>query len=196
MKFEYIGYRPIISQFGVCYKKGKNDKYVYLPYVYEILNAVSNEYDMEKNHTYTIKVDKSNISKLYNNLLGLNPKLDQEIIEKLENYKSNLEIKSNEIKDRKNFTQLEKDAYLNNLEYKKDYKINRAKNKIFYYTAVLAIANIIKHKKIKKLTIPFNGKFWHVLKTLQGVLSGEKVGTRLSITEKNGALVLIFTTSL
>ena len=40
MKFEYVGYRPIISHHGITFKQGKDDKFVYFPYVYEILNAL------------------------------------------------------------------------------------------------------------------------------------------------------------
>ena len=35
MKFEYVGYRPVISHNGVTFKQ-EDDKFIYLPYAYEI----------------------------------------------------------------------------------------------------------------------------------------------------------------
>ena len=43
MKFEYVGYRPIISHHGITFKQGKDDKFVYFPYVYEILNSLNQD---------------------------------------------------------------------------------------------------------------------------------------------------------
>ncbi|QKF73346.1 hypothetical protein AFAEC_1181 [Aliarcobacter faecis] len=196
MKFEYIGFRPIISQKGISFKQGKDDKYIYLPYAYELLDTVNSDYDVNKSHSYSIKIDKSNIDKLYKELLALNPNLKEDINSKLEEYKKQIEIKHNEIENRKNLSEIEKNIYLNNLKYMKDYRINRAKNKIFYYSAIYNIANLIRNKKIKKLDIPFNEKFWHTLKTLQGVLSAEKVNSNLTTYEKDGNIHLLFTTSL
>ena len=196
MNFNYVGFRPVISQYGISYKQGKDDKYIYLPYVYEVLNAVDSDYEVQRNHSYSIKIDNSNVNKLYKKILELDPKLEDDINFKLENYKKNLEIKSLEIENRRNISKIEKDTYINNLNYKKTYRINRAKNKIFYYSAILSIANLIKHKKIKRLNIPFNEKIWHILKTLQGVLFSQKISTKLYTQEKNGIPILIFDINL
>lgn len=196
MNFNYVGFRPVISQYGISYKQGKDDKYIYLPYVYELLNAVNSEFEVENNNSYIIKIDKLNVNKLYKKILELDPKLEDDINLKLENYKKNLKIESLEIKNRKDISKIEKEVYLNNLDYKKTYRINRAKNKIFYYIAILNIANLIKQKKIKKLNMPFNKKFWQILKTLQGVMFSQKITTKLYTQEKNGIVSLVFTINL
>lgn len=196
MKFEYVGYKPIINQHGVSFKQGKDDKYIYLPFIYEILDAVNSDYDTNKNRSYSIKIDNSNIDKLYKQLLSLNPDLENKINLELEEYKKHIQNKYNEIENRHNMNEIEKYVYINNLKSMEMYRINRAKNKIFYYAAVYAIANLIKIKKIKKLEIPFNEKFWHTLKTLQGVLSAERVSCNLVTYEKDNSINLIFTTNL
>lgn len=196
MNFKYVGFKPVISQYGISYKQGKDDKYIYLPYVYELLNAVNSEFEVENNNSYIIKIDKLNVNKLYKKILELDPKLEDDINLKLENYKKNLKIESLEIKNRKDISKIEKEVYLNNLDYKKTYRINRAKNKIFYYIAILNIANLIKQKKIKKLNMPFNKKFWQILKTLQGVMFSQKITTKLYTQEKNGIVSLVFTINL
>lgn len=196
MKFEYIGFRPVISQFGVSFKQGKDDKYVYLPFAYEILESVKGDFTSNKKHSTSVKVDNSNIDKLYKEVEVIFPNLKKEIIEKLDNYKENLDKKHNEIESRDHLNNIDKAIYLSNLEAMRDYRINRAKNKIFYYYAIAAIAELIKDNKIKKLNLPFNEQFWHVLKTLQGVLSSQKVNANIVTEESSNGFVLSFTTNL
>ena len=66
MKFEYVGYRPIISHHGITFKQGKDDKFVYFPYVYEILNSLNHEYTTNKNrYSTSINLENASIDKLY-----------------------------------------------------------------------------------------------------------------------------------
>ena len=196
MKFEYVGYRPIISQLGISFKQGKDDKYIYLPYVYELFHVVNSSYETNKNHSNSIKIENSNIEKLYKEILAINQNLDSEIESKLDSYKKHIKAKYEELENRDHMNEIDKNIYLSNLKFMENYRINRAKNKIFYYISIYTIASIIREKKIKKLEIPFNEKFWHTLKTLQGVLSSEKVSNNLSTFEKNGQIYLLFTTNL
>lgn len=196
MKFEYVGFRPVISQFGVSFKQGKDDKYIYLPYAYEILESVKGDFTSNKKHSMSVKIDSSNIDKLFKEVEAIIPTLEKDINEKLDNYKKHIENKYNEIESREHLNSIDKSIYLSNLDAMKDYRINRAKNKIFYYFAIAAIAELIKENKIKKLNLPFSEQFWHVLKTLQGVLSSQKVNANIVTEESNNGFVLSFTTNL
>ncbi|WP_418180726.1 hypothetical protein ACNSOL_01260 [Aliarcobacter lanthieri] len=196
MKLEYIGFRPIISQNGISFKQGKDDKFIYLPYVYEIINALSNNYEANKNHSYNIKIGSDNISKLYNKILDNFSNLDEDIEKKLTSYEKHLDLELENIENRTNLSDIEKEIYKTNLNLMRDYRIKRAKNKIFYYYSVLAIAETIKNNKIKEINIPFNEKFWHVLKTLQGVLASEKINSNVKVEYIDSNLRLKFLTSI
>ena len=37
MKIEYAGLKPVISEHGISFKDGKEDKYIYLSYAIDIL---------------------------------------------------------------------------------------------------------------------------------------------------------------
>ena len=52
MKIEYAGPRPIISQHGVQFKDGKEDKYVYLMISIQILQAIDKNYEGHKSYSY------------------------------------------------------------------------------------------------------------------------------------------------
>lgn len=196
MKFEYVGFRPIVSQHGISFKQGKDDKFVYFPYVYEIIDALNNNYEANKNYSYSIKLDNATINKLYEKVKIYFPNIEQEIKDKLNNYKKHLENEYEEIKEHSTLNSTDKSIYLTNLELMREYRTKRAKNKIFYYYAVASIAEIIKENRIKEIDIPFNEKFWHVLKTLQGILSSEKISSDIKTQYKNSTLLLKFKTSL
>ena len=61
MKFKYTGQKTIISQHGISFKQGKEDKYIFFPFVYEILKALNNNYESTKNYSYDIKKEELNI---------------------------------------------------------------------------------------------------------------------------------------
>lgn len=197
MKFEYVGYRPVISHNGVTFKQGKDDKFIYLPYAYEILNALNHEYTTNKNkYSNSINLDNSNIDKLYKVVETYFPDIEKSIEDKLKKYKEHLEEERENIISRPHLNDIEKNIFLSNLDLMKNYRINRAKNKIFYYFVIATIVEIIKEKRIKEIDIPYHNKFWHVLNTIQGVLSSEKINSNIKAVYLDTKLELKFTTSL
>ena len=197
MKFEYVGYRPVISHNGVTFKQGKDDKFIYLPYAYEILNALNHEYTTNKNkYSNSINLDNSNIDKLYKVVEIYFPDIEKSIEDKLKKYKEHLEEERENIISRPHLSDIEKNIFLSNLDLMKNYRISRAKNKIFYYFVIATIVEIIKEKRIKEIDIPYHNKFWHVLNTIQGVLSSEKINSNIKAVYLDTKLELKFTTSL
>lgn len=196
INLEYVGLRPIISQNGISFKQGKDDKFVYLSYVYELIDALDNNYESAKKHSYNIDLSKANIEKLYSKILKYFPNLDEEMLQKLKDYEEHLEKERNDIESRSYMSDMDKKIFITNLDLMKSYRIARAKNKIFYYYGVATIAEIIKENKIKEINIPFSEKFWHVLKTLQGVLSSQKISTSIKVSYKDNVLGINFITSI
>lgn len=196
MKLEYVGFRPVISQYGISFKQGKDDKYTYLPYVYEIVVALNHNYETDKKHSYNIKLETANIDKLVSKVLEHFPNLEDEVAKKLELYKEHLNNEIEDVKNRHQLNDIEKSIFLTNLDLMRDYRLKRAKNKIFYYYSILTIVEIIKTQKIKEINLPFSEKFWHILKTLQGVLSSEKISSSVKTKYENSNLTLKFVTSI
>lgn len=188
MKLEYAGFRPIINEHGIFFKLGKDDKFSYFPFVFEILNALDNNYESLKEHSHQIKIEKFNSSQTINKLLMINPNIQDLIDEQISNYLIHLDEEENEIKNRINLSDIEKDIYLTNLKLMRDYRIQRATNKIFYFNCIEAIVEIIKKNKIKQIETIFNEKFWHILKSIQGRLLHYKLTSTLKIDESNGVL--------
>lgn len=74
----------------------------------------------------------------------------------------------------------------------RDYKIQRAKNKIFYFHCIETIVEIILSNKIKEIDTPFNERFWHILQTIQGVLSKHRISSNLKIENKDEIKAMLF----
>lgn len=195
MKLEYTGYRPIISERGISFKKGKDDKFIYLPFAYEIIDALSNNYETNHNHSYDIKIQQANIENLYKKVIEYFPNLDKEIEQKLENYTKHLDEEKIEIEKRISLSDISKNIYLENLKIMKEYRRQRAKNKIFYYYCIYTISEIIKKNRIKGIVLPFNVRFWHILGSVQGELQSQKIFSNLKIDNIEG-LKIKFTINL
>jgi hypothetical protein len=190
MKLEYAGLKPVITEHGISFKQGKEDKFCYFPFVLEVLNALDNNYEHVKTHSHQIKIENFNFSQTINKLLAINPNIQVSIDKEIENYLIHLENEENEIKNRTNLSDIEKEIYLTNLKLMRDYKIQRATNKIFYFNCIEAIIEVIKKNKIKKIDTIFNEKFWHILKTIQNKLLHYKLTSTLKTDENNGVLKL------
>ena len=188
MKLEYAGLKPVITEHGISFKEGKDDKFSYFPFVFEVLNALDNNYESIKTHSHQIKIENFNFSQTINKLLAINPNIQVSIDKEIENYLIHLENEENEIKNRTNLSDIEKEIYLTNLKLMRDYKIQRATNKIFYFNCIETIVEIIKKNKIKKIDTIFNEKFWHILKTIQNRLLHYKLTSTLKTDENNGVL--------
>ena len=52
MTLKYVGPKPIISHTGIEFDKNKEDKYVYLGIVAQLITALDHKYVAEKSYTY------------------------------------------------------------------------------------------------------------------------------------------------
>ena len=196
MKLKYAGPKAVISQHGISFKQGKDDKYIYFSYIYEILNALNNNYEINKNYSYQIKKEELNLEKLSTIISNYNPNFLLEMDEKIDFYMKNLDEEENRITNSVPLTNIDKDVFISNLQAMKEYKIQRARNKIFYFYCIESIVKIIILNKLKIMDMPFNGKFLHVLKSVQSKLSSEKINSTLKIEQENDNLKIKLITNI
>jgi len=99
-----------------------------------------------------------------------------------------LEEEEKQVEARTSLSKLEKDTYINNLKIMKNYKIQRAKNKIFYFHCIETIVETIIKYKIKEIDTPFNERFWHILQTIEGNLSKHRISSNLKATNEDSSI--------
>jgi len=190
MNIKYAGPRPEISQHGIQFKDGKEDKYVYLIIAVQILKAIDKNYDEKSFYTYDTSTKRFSDEEILNILLSYEPTLKDDVVKEELRYEQHLEDEIDTVRNRTELKDIERTAWINNLNIMKSYKIQRAINKIYYMHCVKNISQIIKREKIKEIDTPFYEKYWHVLQTIQGSLSEgrDSVGSNLEIDTKSSSM--------
>ncbi|MGM0520033.1 MAG: hypothetical protein ACQERD_10365 [Campylobacterota bacterium] len=191
MKLEYAGLKPMISEHGINFKDGKEDKYKYLEYAAEILEAIDHDYERKEKYSHKLKDKSMNSKEILDLLLRFHPNLEDTMNNELQEYYKHLDEEEEHVEQRSTLKDIEKEAYVNNLEIMKDYKIQRAKNKIFYFHCIETIAQKVIQHKIKELDTPFNERFWHVLQSIQGQLSTHKISSNLKTIDEDDSIQAI-----
>ena len=168
----------MISKHGISFKDGKEDKYVYLNIAFQILKTVDQETSNQNSFESSARNDSFDPKQMYQTIISYEKLLENSMKKQLSDYIIHLDNEIEDVKNSPAFEPIEKETFVNNLIIMKEYKIQRATNKIFYMNTIAVIAEVIKSRKIKKISTPFNEKFWHTLKTIQGNLTRNKRGLK------------------
>lgn len=191
MKIEYAGPRPMISQHGIDFKDGKEDKYVYLMISIQILQAIDKNYEEHKSYSYDTKTKRFSNDEIHQILNSYSTTLEQDVEDAEKSYTQKIDEEIEHIKMRTNLKESEKNVWVNNLEIMRNYRIQRSINKIYYMQSIELIKEIIKREEIKEIDTPFYEKYWHVLQTIQGALEEGRrsVHTELKIERSNENMI-------
>lgn len=195
MKLKYAGPKPMISEHGISFKDGKEDKYVYLSIAIQILKAIDHDTATNGHYEYDSTAQRLDDEQMQEIIVSYHPHLETIMKQEIDGYLVHLDNEIEDVKKSPIFTPIEKEAYIGNLKIMKEYKIQRAKNKIFYMHAIDTIVEVIKARKIKKISTPFFEKFWHTLQTIQGHLATSKRGLKsdLKIVTNDDIMYAILT---
>ena len=191
MKIMYVGPKPIISEHGISFKEGKEDKYSYLKHALQILDAISHEYEGKRKYSYDITDKNLSDSDMIDILFKYHCDMEEIMNEELDNYNIFLEKEKFEVVNHPILVEEEKQVYINNLDIMKEYKIQRIKNKLFYTHVIETIKEQLLKHKIKELNSPFNEKFWHVFKTIQGELLSSRGSISATLKTKEEDILRI-----
>ncbi|MEA2050189.1 MAG: hypothetical protein U9O56_05620 [Campylobacterota bacterium] len=192
MKIKYAGPRPFINHHGISFKDGKEDKYVYLMISIQILSAIDKNYETHHSYSYDIGTKRLDDEEMYKIMTSYEPKLYDIAQQEAISYASKLDLEIDDVYKNKTLSDIEKEAWIENLKIMKDYRTQRAINKIYYMHAIEYIYDVIKREHIKEIDTPFFEKYWHVLQTIEGKFSNTKspISTTLKVEpNKDGELI-------
>ena len=188
MKLEYAGLKPVINEHGVSFKDGKEDKFIYLSFAIDILNAIDHTYEQKKKYSHQLNTNTLSPNEILDVLLNFHPDLEEVMNKEIDSYTKHLNSEEEAVNNRTILSKIEKEIFIANLKLMRKYKTQRAKNKIFYFHCIETIVEVILKYKIKELDTPFNERFWHILQTIEGTLSTHKISSNLKMIEENGVL--------
>jgi hypothetical protein len=78
-KISYSGPRPVISQYGIEFKEGKEDKYVYLMISIQILKAIDKNFKESKHYSYDLSSKKIADEEILNTMISYEQTLSQSV---------------------------------------------------------------------------------------------------------------------
>ena len=188
MKLEYAGLKPVINEHGVSFKDGKEDKFIYLSFAIDILNAIDHTYEQKKKYSHQLNTNTLSPNEILDVLLNFHPDLEEVMNKEIDSYTKHLNSEEEAVNNRTILSKIEKEIFIANLKLMRKYKTQRAKNKIFYFHCIETIVEVILKYKIKELDTPFNERFWHILQTIEGNLSTHKISSNLKMIEENNVL--------
>lgn len=170
IKLKYVGPKPLYSVSGISFDNSKEDKFVYISIVCELIFAIDHEYQTDTKYTMDTgqkPLDEETILKLFR--------------QKLENFdlyvekwaeKTRREIDEDIERARHNrlLNEIEKQTLINNIEILRSYRIQRTINKSVYYAGVRILASLMQKGHLEYIITPMFPKFLHVLHSIQGTL--------------------------
>jgi hypothetical protein len=165
-KLRYIGSKLNVSHKGVSFGTSI-DKYNYLQEVILLLDGVKNV----DNHMYKQQVSTVlNITdeEIYNKIIS-NDKKKKELDQRMAYYKKKLESEHEDVQ-RLPLNELEKDAFISNLDFTKEDRLQRAFNKSVYHIAMDEICKTIFAKKIRVIQTPYTPDFNHIMYSIRNTL--------------------------
>ncbi len=190
MRLQYAGPKPLISSHGVEFDLNKEDKFVYLSIVAELIQALDHEYVDDKRYIYMASAKPLDNELVFSIIRAHDPSLEDEIAERQRIVNEEIQDELERAHSNKLLVEEEREVLIKNIEILRNYRVNRSINKTVYYSAIASIAHIIKNGHIDHVSAPMFPKFHHVFHSLQGMLAKLRppVDSEITIYEEDGHL--------
>ncbi len=192
MTLKYVGPKPIISHTGIEFDNNKEDKFIYLNIVVQLLKALSHDYFEGKTYSYNTETSRLSNDELMRSLKKFCPNIESLIKKRSRDTEEDINHNLQRAKESDTLTEEDKKTLQNNINIMHDYLIQRSINKSIYYCAVNELAKLVQQDHISYIIAPMFQNFAHVLHSVQGVLLKEKIAidTKLDIYKEDGKLLV------
>lgn len=169
-QLKYVGPKPLWSCRGVSFDTRKQDKFLYISSVAELIAAIDHDYEISNPYvaqTGQTALDEQTIIKLIRKHM---PEFDQYIGYWIKKTRDEIDQDIERARCCAVLNQIEQLSIINNLYLLQDYRIQRTINKSVYYAGIQVLANLFKENGLQYIIAPIAGQFFHVLHSLQGPL--------------------------
>jgi hypothetical protein len=167
---QYVGPKQMCSASGVGFQSNKEDKYIYLGALCDLIASLDYDYNNNENHATQAGQNDFDEKTILSIIRSFVPDLDTKIQERIT--KTMCDIDASIVRAQHNtlLTNEAKDALINNIKIMESYQTQRAINKAVYYTGMEVLASIVKKRHIRYIKTSMEPKALHVLHSLQGTL--------------------------
>ncbi|MCX6073377.1 MAG: hypothetical protein NTY39_03580 [Campylobacterales bacterium] len=192
MPLTYAGPKPFISAHGITFDFNKEDKFIYLSIVAELIQALDHDYIEDKRYTYLVTAKPLDAETIFKLIADKEDNLLTQIEERRIITEKEIEDELQRARENRLLGEEERTVLIRNIELLHSYQVNRALNKTLYYCGIDAIAHEIKKGHIDSINAPMFPKFLHVFHSIQGMLHTliPQVETQLDIFELDNHLTI------
>jgi len=191
MELKYVGPKPIISHTGIEFDNNKEDKYVYINIVLQLLKALSHHYFEDKKYVYQTNTNRISESGLIDEVKKYCP--DIKILMDKQNHAIEEEVEHQLQRAHDSCVLGEdcKEVLESNINIMHDYLVQRSVNKAVYYCLIDVLAKLVQEDHIHYVIVPMFQNYFHVLHSVQGSLKKEKnpIDSKLDIYKEDGNLL-------
>ncbi|MGD9969157.1 MAG: hypothetical protein AB7S65_01755 [Sulfuricurvum sp.] len=172
MTLKYAGPKPLISAHGIEFDHNKEDKFIYLNFVVELIRALDHEYIEERRYVHNTSGLVIDPAAMVRSIASYDPNLENEVAQRVQITQELIEDELRRAHENKVLCcDEERDVLIKNIQILRDYRIQRAINKTVYYSGIHTLAKIIHKGHISYVTAPMLPIYFHVFHSIQGALN-------------------------
>lgn len=169
-QLKYVGPKPLCSCRGVSFDTRKQDKFIYISSLAELIVAIDHDYEISNPYvaeTGQMTLNEKVIIELIRKHM---PEFDQYIEYWIKKAIDEIDHDIERARCCAVLSKIERLSIIKNLNLLRDYRFQRTINKSVYYGGIQVLANLFKKERLKYIIAPIAGEFFHVLHSLQGPL--------------------------
>ena len=190
MRLQYASPKPLISSHGIEFDLNKEDKFVYLSIVAELIQALNHEYEEDRRYVFMTSGKPLDNDRILATIKAHDPRIEEKVAERQKIVETEIADELERARTNRVICEEEREVLIKNIELMRQYRVRRSLNKTVYYSAIESIAGLIKRERIDQISAPMYPKFHHVFHSLQGVLAKLRppVESAINIYEVDGHL--------
>ena len=179
IKIAYVGDKPMITEHGVSFEP-KHDKFEFIEPAIHILDMVYNIEGKKVTDKITLDIEMTP-EMVFSVLSHAHIEFEEIYLDAINKYKKHLDEEITEAYKKPLLSEIERETLAHNFEEMREYRIQRATNKIVYEEIINQTVALIKKKKIVKIVVHYNNQFLHVIESISSTLAREKNGPETAI---------------
>jgi hypothetical protein len=175
IKLEYVGNKPVITPKGVSFISSKHDKYDYIEPASHLLEELLDLND----ETHVLKIAPKNFygeAKIFQIVQKAIENYEKVFEDAIDAYAKKLDAEKEEVERYSTLQPIEKETLLNNYDFMRKPRLQRATNKIVYENIINESVKLVYKHKITEIHMPFSENFLHVCNS---------IGSSMEIAYKN-----------
>lgn len=190
MTLKYVGPKPLISVSGVIFDNNKEDKFVFLSIVAELIRALDHEYIEGERYISITGQKPLDANIIFSIIRTYDPALEQEIADRKADREKEIGSQIEHAKGNRLLCDEECQVLIKNIELLRTYNIQRTINKSVYYSGINTLARLIQKGHISHITAPMYATFAHVFHSIQGALKKlhPPIDSNIDVYEEDGHL--------